>query len=446
MDYKTREDVLRGILDMPLFKCELRQRGIASPIIYEGPGFLSQTPDKSLLLRIFSNGVSEKESFARLCGPARVAPGSLIPDTEYYDFRGYDQNGVLWVAEQLSLDLGFGEGSYITAHVNQISRTKSFGLVAEGSSATAVVPGKFELPWHIPTVTERSTVLDRFEGASQDSAWRILRNEHGLEVHFTVAQGPIDRPYRRFLFALEILTGTAMDVPVTEFVERGHLITQVRSLRNVSRTKQLQPPMRMTMPYAGGAHSFIARFLDEVEEKNPTAQDHTGTIYWIWHRVSKAYQSDLENSALVLSVAIESLLKVAFKSEADDDEEFHAEIAHAKIALEKANFMPRALNRIAASLANAINPGPKQVLRRLKEQGFINDRHVAAWEKMRNKSAHGDGGDDSHAEIQKLLSAHYHCLGLFYCLVFVLIGYRGVYSDLTQQNWPDATFDGSNSQ
>jgi len=444
MDTKTREDILRGALDLPLFNCELRQRGASAPIIYKGPGFLSQTSDRSLLLRVFSEPLSVKDGLMRLVG-AQAGPGMLVPETGYYDFRGDGQDGSVWTAERLSLHLDpgtGGTGTYLSANVPQIERAESFGHVLESSSVSTFVPGTFDLPWHLSTTTEESFVIDRFEGKTEGCDWKIRKRQRGLDLNFAVTSGPIERRYRRLLLALEILSGRAMDTPVADFGQAGQLITRVCSPRNARRQKQLSPMMPSTKPYAAHANAFVAGFLTRIDEKHPSEEDHTATVYWLWHRVSKAYESDIENSALVLSVGIESLLDRAFKSEVDQDEEFLSMIEEAETILKKAGLQPRVLGRIESSLASATKPGPKQVLRRLKDQGFIGKAHVLAWEKLRNKAAHGKGVDGTD-DVQILLEQYHHCIGLFYCLIFVLTGYRGVYSDLTRQNWPDTVFGGS---
>jgi hypothetical protein len=160
----------------------------------------------------------------------------------------------------------------------------------------------------------------------------------------------------------------------------------------------------------------------------------------------RAWENDLENSALVLSVAIEGLIKEAFASEHDVDAEFIDQLDRAKPILEKVELDKRARNCVLASIGNARKPRVGDVLHRLVEQGALHDGHVKAWSALRNTAAHGGTLADDDLALQAYIDRFHICLDLFYRLVFVIIGYRGHHRDYSvvcspaQQEWPIVPF------
>lgn len=59
------KSLFAGDLEMPLSDCVLRQIGVDSPIVYEGPGLITQELDKSIRLRVFAASVYFLETFKR---------------------------------------------------------------------------------------------------------------------------------------------------------------------------------------------------------------------------------------------------------------------------------------------------------------------------------------------------------------------------------------------
>jgi hypothetical protein len=439
VDHKDREALLAGTFEMPLADCELRQHGVAEPKVYSGPALLSQRSDKSLVLRLFGQPRSQVEGLMTTF--AEHAPGKLYPDSSYYDFVGVDHGGVTWKADRMGVSFSFGTNStFVTASVRQIEGREPYGKMLASSTAHAVVPGVFEFPWHVATTTETSISTDRFEGETDLYAWKLRKQTDRLDILFTVKDGPVGEDFYRFLAALSVLCGRAIEPVVITIGERGERIRRLKSQRRPNWTAKLVPPVSQLRPDATHAHRFISAYLTGTRQLHPVPVDHLETLHSLWHQTLRT-ANDFEIGGLVLGVNIESMLVDCFLSDVDVDEQFIEDVEKAKEILKKSEMPERARNRAMSSLGSATKPGPRQVLMRIQEQGFIEAAHVDAWRAMRNHAAHGGDVDATEpGAAQGAVDKFYTCLDLFYRLLFVVIGYRGTHHAFAAEGWPLVSF------
>lgn len=78
---------LKGKLELPVSQCELRQRGVDDPQIYEGPGLIGQDSNERLELRLFVTQHSDDAMMRNMKDSFSTKVGELVPDDRYYDFR-----------------------------------------------------------------------------------------------------------------------------------------------------------------------------------------------------------------------------------------------------------------------------------------------------------------------------------------------------------------------
>lgn len=447
LDSKTQKSFLDGKLEIPLVDCELRQCGSNSPTIYKGPAVLGQDEQGGLILRFFGLEHPQNAMMTSLMSELRYQPGVLIPETDYYDFVGYDPHRNPWHARGLSGDWSFGASVYVKLNVRTIEKTQEniTKRKRRSSSVDAYVPGSFDLPWHGLTRSDTGSNVDLFETNQGAFKWKVRNVGDGLRISFHVENGDVEPHYRRFLIALAMVAGKSVDPTLANIADQeGGFSTQLHTQRRPLWTSKLLRPLprhgsHVSVEEASSAHDFIHAFLTSIDRIHPEPCDLTNHVYGLWHRILRAGEHDVANSSLVLSVAIEALLHGAFKSEVDIDEGFLQEVGHAQAMLTKIDLKDRARARIVASLDGATNPNARDILYRLVKQGFIEQTHVVAWKKLRNAAAHGEDLGN-HENLQVNLDLYHRCLGLFYRLIFIVIGYRGAYVDYSTRHWPDTKF------
>lgn len=437
---KIVKSLLAGDLEMPLSDCALRQFGVDSPIIYEGPGLLTQELDKSIRLRVFAAPVDLFEAFKR-DGNWDLTPGVLVPDSQYYDFEGKDPFGKVWRANRISIETDFGSGTYVRVRPRILEKTEERSKPAERPVVTAFLPGKIELPWHAVTEKgERGWSVDQFERKAGRFEWRVVKTDDGAWLTFKCEESPVEPRFEGFLHGLSILTGRWLKPIYLTIYEGDRQTTRMLNRLHEVDTEKLLSPIGTQRDFAEDAHLFLERFMGKAVDDEEGGESPCELAHRYWHRILRARESDIENSSLVLSVVVEGMVNKTLLSERDVDLEFIKQADEAQPIVEKAGLGPRALSCVLSRLKNAKRPRVQDTLRRLASEGVISDAHFKAWEKLRHAAAHGSVLEDDDRALQEHLDRFHVCLDLYYRLVFLLIGYQGRHTDYGTRGWPTRAF------
>lgn len=432
--------LLAGKLEEPLSSCVLRQRKPDTGNVYEGFGLLLQDADRSIRLRVFSPAVDITERLFRIAD-RDIVPGELLPDSEYYDFVGTDSRGRTWKAERISISPEFGELTCVRAKPLFLERSAEHPPVSDRPWIRAFIPGAVSLPWHVLVANgDRGQSLARFEKESPEFAWTVEKTDDGVWIDFQSAQSPIASLFEAFLRGMSVLTGVWLRPILLSIYEHGRQTTRLTNRLQARQSERLVPPIPAERPYADDAHRFLDRYLAAAADEDP-ARDRSATLaYRFWHRILMAREGDIENSSLVLSVAVEGLVKKTLLSKTDVDEDFLKQANEAKPILKQAAIGPRALACVLSSLGNAKQARVQDTLRRLAREGAIADAHVTAWKDVRHAAAHGGVLEDDEVALQQHLRRFHTCLDLYYRLMYLLIGYEGKHTNYGATGWPRGTF------
>lgn len=434
------KSLLTGNFEMPMSDCALRQCGLDYPIVYEGPGLLTQEQDKSILLRVFVAPVDHSEAFNRHFN-GDLTPGELVPDSQYYDFEGRDPYGTVWRANRISIETDFGSGTYVRARPRTLEKTEERSKPVERPVVVAFLPRKIELPWHAVTEKgERGWSVDRFERNTGRLEWRIAKTDDGAWLTFKCEDSPVEPRLEAFLRGLSILMGRWLKPICLSIFEGERQTTRMLNRLHEPDAEKLLAPIRTQRDLAEDAHLFLERFMEKAADENEGGERACDLVHRYWHRILRSRENDIENSSLVLSVALEGLVKKTLLSKKDVDPEFVKQAEEAKPILKKAGLGPRALACVLSSLGNAKHPRVQDALRRLATEGVASEAHIEAWKGLRNAAAHGSVLEEDDRALQEHLDRFHVCLDLYYRLVFLLIGYDGRHTDYGTRGWPTRAF------
>ena len=143
----------------------------------------------------------------------------------------------------------------------------------------------------------------------------------------------------------------------------------------------------------------------------------------------------LEMSSLVLSVAVEGIVGL-LQGKGLADKDLVRDVETALEVATGAEFPASLKQRILGSIGAMKQLRAQDYLKPLVKAGVIPIGHVDAWQRLRHSSAHADAyeGDWIGPTVRRSSVV----LALYYRLVFMLIGYRGPYTDYSQIGWPAA--------
>ncbi len=444
----TMDDIqpklLAGTFEMPLANGKLTQVGPSPQYTYTGPALVSQDADRGLRLRLFAPGMPMTD-FSNRQEAHSLKPGQLIPDSYYYDFEGIDVFGRHWTSNRLWLNPDFSEEiTYIQASPSMLRvEVENFEQSTNIAGLRAFVPGLPILPWHeFSKIGETKTSRDRFEHDASGFLWRVRRaaDKEGVWINFKAETALEDRS-EDLLRALSILAGRNMQPIIDELRLHDRKIIRIHNHLHEPNAARLAPPMKLHGPHqAAHAHAFVLCYLMRASSTSETARERCNLAHKFWMKILRARENSIETAALILSVAIEGVIKEMYASDEFLDPEFLRQAEKAKAILKKTAIEERAMACVLSSLGNASRPRVGDVLRRFVEIGVIGQAHFEAWKTLRNSAAHGETVDNDQGALQLLIN-HYHlCLDLFYRLLMQFIGYEGSLVDFGADWWPDRQF------
>jgi hypothetical protein len=435
------KELIAGKLDLTLPFCRVAQRIQDSPIIHLGIGLATQGDDGHLCLRVFSPMLIDDGARSHRQQQLNAPHGSLPPDAFGFDIVAADMLGREWHSRWQNIEEHCGTGTEVRISLSELAKVEPYADEALHRSMRWLIPGEFELPQASDPVDNDFEPSTAFSWSDNSTTWLAKLIDGGLDLTFAVSDGDLMPRATHFLWAMAILLGRSLDPLITHYAHDGNLITLVRSRDHALEKRRLRTPIshQHWIP-AKSAIEFIHCFVRMPHPFELDVIGPLGVIFQFWHRILRANEHDVENSALIVSVSIEGLIRELFHSDIDTDHEFVELCNEARQIVRPLDVSERIRGMLLNALGNANRFRPKDVLQRLVEQGAINKLHISAWTDLRNSGAHGSIPDPGDASLQRHLDRYHRCLDLFYRLMFVAIGYRGLFRDRCGEPWQTRTY------
>ncbi|MBA4143180.1 MAG: hypothetical protein H0X43_09305 [Nitrosospira sp.] len=441
LNAKDTERVLENAFSLEFLQATLTQKLSEAPVMYKGPANITQQGDGSLILKLYhlyeSTDELVKDANDRLCG-IKFRPGLIIEDEHYFDFEGVDLSGYIWTSPRIwvSGDVSFPcNGKLVMATLQRIeTRWKSeVKQQPETINAQVYIPGKFCIPYTKTEQRENSIYLSVCELSIAGRQCVLQQHDSHLEIiaDLTGKANPDDH-LDLILEGLSIGIGCRLHPLLKKVNALGQQIQVIHSHAKNERQLKLPSPIPISQPHnATNLQAFLDRFIE-------TISDHHSPLVGYWFRVLQAFSNGVENRALVLTTAIEGLVKQCYHALEAPDKEFIKQLAEAEPLIEDLPVeIERAKKYLKNALSNAKRNSPKNSLYALAQTKLISESMVIRWSKLRNKSTHADELKLKAHELQAFLDELNVCLELFYRLILGIIGYSAQIVQYSIIGWPE---------
>lgn len=434
------KELVDGTFDLTLPFCHLVQRLPSNPVIHQGAGFVALDDQGRLHMRVFSPISLDQAARNHRQKMLHLTPAPLPADAFGFNITAKDIHDAEWSSKWQTIEERSGAGTEVRIDLTEIAKVDPCIDPIQHRQKRWLVPGNFTLPGGRSAPAGESGYGAEFSGECDGANWRIAHIHGGIDIRFWVEDGPLEPRDTYFLWAMEILLGRALTPFITHYAHAGTLITLIKSRNTALEAKNLIKPIyfRDWIP-ASAATEFLCCFIrmreDEEAEITPL-----GVIYRFWHRMLRADENDVENSALIVSVAIEGVIKAHFQSERDVDQELTRLIDASMPIIKSIDVHERVRGILVNSLDNAVRFRMKDTLDRLAKQGAITKQHIDAWKYLRNSGAHGTVPRSGDESLQSHLDKYRCCLDLFYRLIFLAVGYQGLFRDRSCAPWQTTRF------
>jgi hypothetical protein len=372
--------------------------------------------------------------------PAAAKPGQLLGDSDYYTIHATDVSHKTWQSSEVFPDLQKGAGIVASGRVEWIRSITQHQMSLEENVVQLWFPEKLRLPYDqavhsVSKVGEKMIAESSRAGAASlsTSGYDIsFRFNEGWTTIEASKKGEIPRKVIACLQeSLAYVLGRSIQATIIQEFDANQITTTLLSARAKADASHSYPPLVYRYPADAVWRLYENFFRYSVERDGPTRPLST-TLQYVFH----LFNAPLDALALALGVAVEGLLKAEYSSIAKPPSSVLDELKRAEEIIKKSDLSSSTVNRIIGSLGNMKSPSTKDRLYALVQSGIILPSQVAAWDKLRNSTAHAA----SHEFDDAFLSLCYEVLVLLYCLAFNLIGYIGSFTDYGTVEWPEREY------
>ncbi len=420
------------------------QLSTSSKKSYSGAGFVSQNPEGGLVFKIYCNDHVISHLFEDIEYFNALKSGEILGEEHYYSLLATDINGRQWESQRIDPDTHFGPiGSVIKGKIKELFYTYQLKNPAGGYFAEIYFPGDIDIPCNKTSEVEK--IVDGKKRASSGK-WNIAKFDAcGFDFElekdkdwliFCVKSKSIEinsASIMRFNEALQFIFGCSLSWPTLELSNGQDRKIIVRPLNNYGKKSTLGPPIALQQCRARSNMVWILfqKYLEYIIDYRENSWHPLS--YWI-HTVIESGAASFDIERLVLSVAIEGVLKSQFSELRPIDATLESQINKAKQIILQSDLQDNFKKRVEGALGSMSQQRAKDRLHILKGQGFVRDELIREYGKLRDSSAHGDlvSGTQMQTDFDQYAAA----LVLFYHLIFSVINYRGEYTDYSRRNYP----------
>lgn len=428
----------RNEFSLDFLKATLTQQIEVNPKTFTGPATVWQDGDGRLQLKMFapSENPNELIDVMNELGGGGIQAETLIAAHTYYTLDAFDMYGHVWTAKNVSLDGDISHpmsGRVIRSDIAEIRNVtpRKMPEIAKVKQQF-IVRGEVKIPHthqqpEIPGLTRSMCTVN----LGADRTCEIKQKQDALHILVTMNRDDAEEFGVAVLQAIGVAAGAELFAQVQVRLKDDQFEQIVRSKNTRTESSRLLTPIPMR--YFGdfaGFEAFVSKFslLDDVTRKQ---------MLGFWHRILAGVSSSTENEALIMTTAIEGILKACFLEAGLPDAEFLSQLDEAKPLVKGLKLGSRARDRVLTSIGNARNPTPIQALRTLAAQGDLPDDLGKAWNELRNKLVHADELEWDAVKTQAFLDDWFSCLELTYRLIMLKIGYEGQIVRFSRRNWPE---------
>ena len=435
----------KGDLEIHCMSMRL-ERPAPKEVKYLGAGFIRQITSNKFEFVMYSKKLtSATDILEDVFGSDELRPGQLIPKSHYYKLTSIDEQNRKWtIGNILHPNRKASEnGTIINGYFDEMGFKANLPKKVEKDYLSLEFLGEHKIPTNISTQTEKTVGGKQVASSSSLNILQFsnnkkdfsLRNEDGrLQVEIRSKQKMAENYETKITEALQFVLGRPLtwSIMVKQHRKKRQIVLKA-SPKNGARG--INPPVNATLGIETHFCNLFSTYLAYICSSEST---RIHPISSQTRSITLANSINVETLALVLSVAVEGILKYINTQTSLSESELKS-IEDARKYFTNWGGSKRFTARINGLLRSILeNPGAKDVLNELTNARITTPRHKGAWDILRNKLAHG--GRMGSTSLQEFLDLTNTVLILFYHLVFHIIGYQGSFPDYSIKGWPERNY------
>jgi hypothetical protein len=412
--------------------------------IFSGPGVIRQRPNGQLEFTLYAMEPTSLDGVTQdISGANDIQAGQIIPERLLFRLSAIDADGREWTSNHISpRERHSEEGTLCTGILQEMGITANPPVTVKHDQLHIEIHEDIKIPANTPTTIRktvggreiRSGSLSALEFRDGPYEYRFDRDGGILLIDVIANDQPIvDHFEMRLVEALQFVTARPVHWTIMVKMTSTKWETRIKSVHPNRTRANLGPPI--IAEYPSEAKWFVdifSRYITYVIRKQSGEKAHP--ISTQMRAICHASMGGIDAEALVLSIAIESILKYAPSAQYELSPDEKSWIKKARDYFSTCEG-PKPLNDRATNwLSDLESQSAHGKLRKLVEIGVITPQQRKTWYEIRPKVAHGSALRCILP--QESLDKTNEMLVMFYHLIFYIIGYTGKYTDHGSPDWP----------
>jgi hypothetical protein len=418
-------------------------------IQHEGPGEINISKEGELNFRIITDKVISFEEVFLLTDHNT---GKIIGDEFYVKLIAIDLDGVEWVSDKILITINTSKnGSIIFGKILQIycknqapvrSKTNFIQIYFRKKIAicynTFVKTEKYvngkKKSWNANLTIAKFSYSDmdfEIEGAED---WTRL-SVYSMKVIFD------DILINRIIEAFRFIIADTLPWAIIKISNGFHSELRLRGERIDKKTSRIGPPISLINTPPSQTHDVWKLFKKFLNFIAKNTKDNWHIISNLNNAIIDSSKSSINVEALTLSANIENLLKIRFKEINTINDELNENIDQAIEIIHDASLDENFKKRLHGTITAMKDVRAKDILILLRSHNLIDSKFIKKYEKLRNKSVHGEF--KTWVDLQEFIDHCSSAVVLYYQLIFLIIGYCGPYTDYSSYKYPIKKFNKS---
>jgi hypothetical protein len=429
---KQIEAFQAGKLQVDFIDLALVQNTATDPIQYRGTGYIRQTEDDALTLRLYARETKNTDFASDFNTMESTKQGTLYKDSDYFTLTGTSIDGSVWSAQNL-----LPRCSWLASNPNPVVNA-DVGACERGQRSNK----RSGIRMHYFRKADIPCRIDRAKFAACGYDFEVHKKNDGFTIKVRSETAFPENFEMKVEEAIRFLLAKSASCRVVESCD--HFILYSRS-NSSHHTRLMRPMLRGSAAFNGSSwqlfECYLAYVLTGSEPYWHTCSNHL-------HNACEASANALDAWAIGLSVAVEGLAGL-LPNKLDPNLNTRLKALQDFINNQVSStpdhkaFAPR----IAGMVNGLTNIRAIDRMNELAERGGTLPALVKDWQKLRNSGVHPSkrGGDLSQSDCQRLIDQVYHVTTLMYHIVFALIGYKGPYTDYSAYGFSERTYPPENT-
>src|SRR5579872_1046183 len=361
----------------------------------EGPGYIRQDPDGSLLFKLYVTRSENAHPLRHFESQLTAVAGKLHPDELSYDLTAVGHGGTQWTADRILPQVNWDmrdnsvlAGGKVQSIVAKLERPQPHRYLRLHFFE------EYDVPLRLMSETEihgsRYMVLDRAEFEACGSKFEVRKREGSGD---TVIELTSDTAFPtafhlRVQEALQYITGKTAIWRARVESEGDKLVLELASPWRKSSRTQFGPPIApATIDFRNQGWELFACYLTYVADK--TEGTYWNPVAYHLYNACEASANSVDAAAVAVSVAVEA---VAGLIEMPGDKAKTVRVALLQKRMLEFLTAQADLSDVALRMEKLISTlgskRPQDTLHALAETGHVEKRYVGAWTYLRNRHVH----------------------------------------------------------